>query len=72
MAILASFAVSDRADLSEFLRSVVFADAESVTMAASKEEIDGYKKFLDRYKAGLSEVRKASEEVLQVTISEWL
>ena len=64
MAILASYAVSDHDDLSEYLRSVVFADAESVTMAASKEEIDGYKKFLDRYKAGLSAVRKASEEVL--------
>ena len=64
MAILASFAASDHDDLSEYLRPVVFADAESVTMDASKEEIDGYKKFLDRFKAGLSAVRKASEEVI--------
>jgi sugar (pentulose or hexulose) kinase len=63
MAILASFAASDHDDLAEYLSSAVFADAESVTMEASQEEIAGYRKYLARYKAGLSAVRNASEEV---------
>lgn len=63
MAILASFAVTDETDLGEYLGKVVFADSTSVTLTASEEEIKGFRKYLERYKKGLSSVSLAAEEV---------
>ena len=63
MATLAAFAKSEHSDLSEYLGERVFAEAETVTIKASHEEVKGFEQYLGRYKAGLAAVQKASEDV---------
>ena len=47
--------------LSDYLEKEVFASAESVTLTASQEDIDGFGAFLEKYRAALP-VEKAAVE----------
>jgi len=49
--------------LSDFLNDEVFVSAEITTISPTSEDIEGFNRFLDRYKRGLP-VEKAAVEHL--------
>lgn len=49
--------------LSEYLESKVFAGAESTTIAPDPEDVEGFQKFIERYKEGLAIERAAVESL---------
>lgn len=53
IAILADYLTSEKA-LPQYLESEVFSGSESVTIAPTKENIDGFNKFYARYMKGLA------------------
>ena len=63
MALLCAYMLwkADGQTLSDYLAKEVFASAESVTLSASQEDIDGFGAFLEKYRAALP-VEKAAVE----------
>ena len=63
MALLCAYMLwrSEGQSLSDYLEKEVFASAESVTLTASDEDIEGFKKFLEKYRKALP-VEKAAVE----------
>ena len=60
IALLASYLAHGRGkSLVEFLNTEVFADATVSTVSATEEEIEGFNRFMERYKAGLPILREA-------------
>lgn len=65
IALLASYMVhKQNRSLAEFLAKEAFATAEISTVEASKEDIEGFNSFLERYKQGLP-VEKAAVQYLK-------
>ncbi len=63
MALLAAYMDHPETSLDKFLNDCVFADAKAVTMEPCAEDVDGFNRYLDGFKAGL-EVEKKATEVL--------
>lgn len=64
IALLAAYMASDSGtSLSDFLNDEVFVSAEITTISPTSEDIEGFDRFLDRYKRGLP-VEKAAVEHL--------
>nr|WP_245535444.1 FGGY-family carbohydrate kinase [Sphaerochaeta pleomorpha] len=64
IALLASYLVQGKGQtLQEFLTKDVFASSEAITIAPTKEDIDGFNAFFANYKKGLA-VEKAAVENL--------
>lgn len=62
IALLASYLVNKKGrTLAEFLDQDVFAGAERTIVEATGEEIEGFNKFMERYKEGLGIERAAVE-----------
>ena len=61
IAVLASYMLWKKEDeaLPEYLENRIFAQAESSTITPNAEDVEGFKKFLERYQAGLSIERAA-------------
>ena len=61
MALLAAYKLNryDGESLEEYLENKVFSSAESVTLMAEQDDIDGFNVFLERYVKGL-ECEKAA------------
>lgn len=53
----------EKETLSDYLENKVFAGAESVTLAPDSEDVEGFKVFIERYKAGLAIERAAVENL---------
>ena len=53
----------EKETLSDYLENKVFAGAESVTLAPDPEDVEGFKVFIERYKAGLAIERAAVENL---------
>ena len=47
--------------LEDYLQNKIFANAKEDVAVASKEEVDGFNKFLERYKAAVPVEAKAVE-----------
>ncbi|MGV3713173.1 xylulokinase [Pseudolysinimonas sp.] len=58
-AVLAAFAVSDAADLGDYLRDRVFADSSASSVDPDPADVAGFAAHLDRYEAGLAIERAA-------------
>lgn len=64
IALLASYLVhKQNRSLADFLASDVFATAEVSTIEATKEDIEGFNNFLERYKRGLAVERAAVQHL---------
>lgn len=61
MALLAAYMNEENISLSEFLDKKVFSDMESSTLSPTKEGSEGFNKFIESYKAGLSAQMIVSE-----------
>jgi sugar (pentulose or hexulose) kinase len=61
IALLAAYLVNKKQDetLSEFLNNRIFSTIEGVIIMPVKEDVDGFKLFMERYKAGLPIERAA-------------
>ena len=66
MALLALYMIvkEENETLESFLEKKIFAGAEGSTLAASEEEMQGFEKFMESYKAGLG-IEKAAIEALR-------
>ena len=49
--------------LQDYLNKVVFADQVGSTVEATKEDIEGYAKFMENYRKGLAIERAAVENL---------
>lgn len=54
VAVLAAFAASESDDLATYLNDVVFRDGDVQTAHPDPEDVAGYARFLERYRAGLA------------------
>jgi len=63
MALLAAFCTSDETSLSNFLAQQVFDGIEGDLVQADSVQIEGYKRFLSDYKAGLPVISTAVEAI---------
>ena len=64
MALLAAYMQrSKEMTLESYLETVVFRDAESITVAPTEEEIAGFAKYLESYRKGLALVHCAVENI---------
>jgi sugar (pentulose or hexulose) kinase len=64
IALLASFLIQGSGQsLQEFLTKDVFASSEAVTIAPTKEDIDGFNAFFSNYKKGLAIERAAVQNL---------
>lgn len=64
MALLALYSVKNEGrSLEDFLKNVVFKDAECVTVSPDEEDVKGFDAFIERYKKGLA-CEKLAGEVL--------
>ncbi len=64
IAILAMYQNYNSMTLEDFLNNKVFKNSNVSTVLASKDEIEGFEKFMDRYKKGLKIQRSAIENLL--------
>ena len=66
MALLALYMIvkEENETLESFLENKIFAGAEGSTLAATEEEMQGFEKFMESYKAGLG-IEKAAIEALR-------
>lgn len=66
MALLAAYMLWKQEDesLADYLDKSVFANAESVTLSANEEDVQGFNRFLSKYKAAFS-VEKTAVEVVE-------
>lgn len=60
-AVLAAFALSEHDSLASFLNEVVFRDAEGLTVNPDAEDVAGYRKYLEAYRAGIAIEAKATK-----------
>ena len=61
MALLAAFLLDESEKLEDFLSEKVFKDAKSVTLAPEQADVDGFDRYLAKFKTGLA-VEKAAVE----------
>ncbi len=64
MAILAKYIDCSSEELVDFLNNKVFKNVKVTTLEATKEEVLGFCKFMERYKNGLSIERSAIENLI--------
>lgn len=62
-AVLANFAAEGKGNLAEYLESNVFASAESSVMTHDEADVEGFKRYMEKYKAGLSVEREAVNNI---------
>ena len=63
-AVLAGFAADEeRMSLEEYLENKVFASAVSSVMTPDSEDVEGFKKYIEKYKAALSAEREAVNNI---------
>lgn len=63
-AVLANFAAEEeKVSLDEYLEGKVFASAESSVMAPDEEDIAGFERYMEKYKAALSVQREAVKNI---------
>jgi sugar (pentulose or hexulose) kinase len=62
-AVLANFAAEGKGSLAEYLESNVFASAESSVMTPDEADVEGFKRYMEKYKAGLSVEREAVNNI---------
>lgn len=64
IAILASYMLQKKGEsLCDYLEENVFKNVESTTIMPDEEDVKGYEKFIERYKAGLAVERAAVENL---------
>ncbi len=63
IAVLADYAVNNSTSLEEYLNERVFKNANSKTIMATQEEIDGYSKYVEMYTNGLSVEAEATKKI---------
>ncbi|MCR4755787.1 MAG: FGGY-family carbohydrate kinase [Lachnospiraceae bacterium] len=62
MAILAAYMAADKADdLGTYLNKVIFADTKGSKLSPTQADIDGFEKFMEKYRNGLKIERAAIE-----------
>lgn len=63
-AVLANFAAeNEKVSLDEYLENKVFASAEASVMTPDEADVEGFKKYMEKYKAGLSAEREAVNNI---------
>ena len=65
IALLASYMINkrDNQTLADFLDTEVFKNAEISTLNPDKEDVAGFEKFMESYRAGLAAERAAVESL---------
>ncbi|MFZ9101631.1 MAG: xylulokinase [Pontimonas sp.] len=54
IAVLAAFSASEHTELARYLDEVVFSDSRSHTVEPNPDDLAGYARFMERYRAGLA------------------
>lgn len=62
-AVLANFAAEGKGSLEEYLENKVFASAVASVMTPDSEDVEGFKKYIEKYKACLSAEREAVKNI---------
>lgn len=62
-AVLANFAAEGKGSLEEYLENKVFASAVASVMTPDSEDAEGFKKYIEKYKACLSAEREAVKNI---------
>ena len=54
IAVLAAFSASEHTELARYLDEVVFSDSRTYTVEPNPDDLAGYARFMERYRAGLA------------------